>query len=601
MKKLRIGSLLLIVLLLTGCSLEGRLDRIDGLIESKSYKKAERLVAKEINRDGKNKEAYDRLLKIYRETSRDREKVLREALDKFDDLDYKRDLADIYYSKGKTGEALSLYRDLVVEEKSQENFERLFDLYLQEDDRLGLVESFEANRTYIDDDKIILRLALVYLDLGNEGRGLDLVAGLDQDQLRTREDIEVFELLAEYYFKINDYERSYKIVGEGLRLDPGESILYGYRYGFLNSDGLILRDVQRADINGDGRMENIILLSESKDIISSGNTILTVQDGSQGEILGKKRMEGYIGYRKMKFFDFNGDGVEDIYLEKFIHGGMEARPEIYSFLDNDFVLLTQDYGYSDIDYILEDDFKVLIYSVSKKIKKTLDLDENRKDYLDLGIYSSDGGLLEGNLVEAGPTSYGVFYRDKSKRYGIRESFDLLVEGRELARLNLTYLYGKKTMELVDFDLDSSYPIKSAKYEGEKISLIDNLDIKDLSRLLKMSKKEVYLTYGRPRKIDYLNGEILDYNGIQFFIDQDQVSLIRVLDSRDIVGLSLPASYDHIVRILGPATKEGGPEDYVDEYKLIYEKEGLEFKFSGRRDREDSFILYIEKIKKKESN
>lgn len=597
-KQLRIGDnlnkkiilIVIISLFITSCGFETNIDKINKLIEKGDYKRAEKIIKKELPRDENNKELYDSLLKIYDRTNRDKEKLLEEAIEKFDSIDYKRLLADIYVNKKKNREAIDIYKEIVKEDKSLENYRKILKLYRKENRTKEFLGYFESEREHIKDEEFILEVSLIYIDFGNEERARELVSSLNLDNIKS---LREYELLAEYYYRINDFANSFKIAQEGLSLAPEETILYGYIYGFINSDGLKMQKIYNEDLNGDGLKENIILLAD-KSTLEAGNIILTIQNGSNGEILGKKRLEEYVGYDEIRFLDFNGDGVKDLYLSKYIKNKQYIRPEIYSFIDNDFKLLTDDYEYNDTEYSVKDGFKLEIYSRKQNKKEILDMSRDKDIYIDFGIYNKEGSYIENSVIETLDTRYKPVYDREIGKYKLKEVYDIGLEDERLAKIETIYIYDGQHMKIESLNIDSDYPIRSEKYKGETVKPIKSLGLEDLDRIFSMTKEEIFSTYGRPKKVDYINGEILDYNGIQFYMDGELVREIRILNGKDILGLNIPVSYEEIIGELGKPNEEIVGKDFVDEYEIIYRKDDLKLKFNGVKDREDSFILSIYK-------
>ncbi len=150
------------------------------------------------------------------------------------------------------------------------------------------------------------------------------------------------------------------------------------------------------DVNGDRIPDNVFLTGIRRPMSPFiQNITLMVQDGRTGRVTSVSLSEN-AGYNPRIFLgDFNGDGVNDIFISIDSGGsGAIMYHYIYSFIDNiprlmfDFNVYNEEYNY-DVTY--KDNFKVEVISNKNNKKYIIDISLKGQDYLN-EIYDENGKL-----------------------------------------------------------------------------------------------------------------------------------------------------------------------------------------------------------------
>lgn len=596
MKKNTIFLLIFIIILsLTACSIESNLSKIEKYIAEEKYELAEEKILKLLNKYGDNKEIYDLYIEVIRKKD-EKDKLiltLKEGIEKFSDIAYKEELLDLYIEKLKLEEAENLGLEIIEEDKSNKTYLKLFNIFENQNKELEWLKVYEENKEHIKDDYILLETALIYLEDNNLEKSQEIIKRIDIDSL---DSIENFELLAEYYFKIKDDTNSYKTAKKGIEYMEDSTILYGYIYGYMNSDGLEIIELHSEDINGDGIKENIVLLSENEDSSRAKNTIMTIQNGNNGDVLTKSWLESYVSYKDILFEDFNGDGIKDIYINTYSREETSLNPEIYSFKEDNLKLITENYGYNNLKYKLKDNYILEISSGELEKKINLYLDEDREKYISNGIFDKDGSLLVESSLAITDTIFLPVYLEDMDYYGFKKIDKLKINKEDVGDIESLYQYENNRLVFKDFYAKSKYKTEESKYGKEDLVAIEDIELKTLENLLNCNKKTLYQRLGKPSKINYQQGEVLAYDGIQFYLDKESqdVSYIKIIESNNTLNLKIPVRIRDIKNELGDPDEEKRDSLYKDEIELIYYLDKVKLRFIGNKKTNSDFILIVEK-------
>ncbi len=578
---------------LVSCSVESKIGKINKYITEEEYDKAQKIIDKLLLKEENNKEIYDLKLEIDRKTN-NKDKLIDDliiAIELFNSIDYKKELLDIYIEKNLLDMASEVIISILEIEKTTENYRILFDIYSKLNKKDSWIDYYEINREDITDNSLLLETAKIYLDNDMTSKSKNIIDNIDIESLNNIKD---FEILSEYYYLIQDYNNSYNMAIKGIPYAKDSTILYGYKYGLINADGLNMIKILNEDINGDGFKENIILLGETKDLTKSRNNLLTIQNGRNGNLIIKKWLNSYTGYDGIIFEDFNGDKIKDIYINTFSENKV-PKPEIYMFNNNNFKSFTEQYSYNDIKYELKDDFKFTIYSQKANKEYLISLDKVKEKLINNSIYDQNGKLLNANIIKE-YDEYQPIYIEKLNYYGINKNINIEVQDITIGEISLVYYFKDNLFIFDDFILNTKLKKKKNNYNKNENNFKINFEIEDLSKILNFNKKTIYETLGNPKRIEFQKNEILNYEGIQFFLENnsDSISRIKITNSENVIGLKIPTNYINILDSLGEPTEEITARFFKEETELIYFKDNIKITFIGNKDKKNSFIIEIER-------
>ncbi|MPQ43436.1 hypothetical protein [Clostridium tarantellae] len=166
-------------------------------------------------------------------------------------------------------------------------------------------------------------------------------------------------------------------------------------------NGRFIVDFIKGDITGDKNIDKIYLTSVNKPDKSGfvDDLELVIVDGKMNDIK-KFTLPANTGYNaKLNLYDFNGDGVKDIYICMISEGsGKEGFYYIYSYKNRvlknlfDFEKYNKNNKF-EAKYL--DYYKVEVISKECKLKYIIDISQKEKKYLKL-IYNENGTLKQSN-------------------------------------------------------------------------------------------------------------------------------------------------------------------------------------------------------------
>ncbi|QDX91996.1 hypothetical protein EEL30_06210 [Brevibacillus laterosporus] len=160
-------------------------------------------------------------------------------------------------------------------------------------------------------------------------------------------------------------------------------------------------DYTQADVTGDGVADGVTLIGtkEKKEDIFMSDIMVVLQDGKTMKFTQASVGKQNSGYEpKLTVGDFDKDGTQDI-LVKMEDGGSGGTStySLLSFKDGKGAAMVDQEKLNagvDFDIQFKDGFKAEITNKATKEKTTVDISENKAEYIKNGIYDAKGKLLK---------------------------------------------------------------------------------------------------------------------------------------------------------------------------------------------------------------
>lgn len=230
-----------------------------------------------------------------------------------------------------------------------------------------------------------------------------------------------------------------------------------------NNQTNTILDFKKADVNGDGVLDNVSLTGNKPDPESpfADNITLCVEDGkTRNKICTTPPFNA--GYNANLFLaDFTGDHISDI-LVRIESGGSGGYlyAYVYSLKDNRLVKIfdSEDFNAkSQFNVVFRDNYKVEVTQANTNKTFTIDLSDRKEDYSD--IYDKNGKLIrpvQGEVLALGALEPVDTNQDRN--------YELMAYQRVIGRYNAdTMGYVKTTLK---WDGSSFVPVD--------ISIVENI-------------------------------------------------------------------------------------------------------------------------------
>ncbi|MCR8980970.1 hypothetical protein [Brevibacillus laterosporus] len=169
-------------------------------------------------------------------------------------------------------------------------------------------------------------------------------------------------------------------------------------------------DYTQADLTGDGVADGVTLIgTKEKGYISVRDIMVVMQDGKTMKFTQVPVGKQNAGYEpKLTVGDFNKDGAQDVLVEMGDGGsGGTSTYSLLSFKDGKGAAMVDQEKLNagvDFDIQFKEGFKAEITNKATKEKTTVDISENKAQYIKNGIYDAKGKLLK--AVEGAQDGFG---------------------------------------------------------------------------------------------------------------------------------------------------------------------------------------------------
>lgn len=533
------------------------------LVEEQKYEEALEFYNKILVKDPKNIEIYLELEKIYGIMGKEdlqRISLERGIQEVEDNLPLKLVLGKylIEHDLGGEGEKMFL-QILKTDDKNVVAYESLMEIYDGLNNNDSILDLHNQYGDKINSDKATIFVASSYFDTGELDEANRLFESVNLDKIN---DSTTLGKAAMYYIEVEDKEKALLIANKGLKTeDP--SVFNGIIYGLTNDKKLNLATMKTGDIVGDGKKENILLMTDKVSGMGADYIELCIQDGSSGNIIDTISLGDYGGYpNKLDIGDLNHDGILDILV--CIHSGGTGGFQdhyAYSFKDKNKVDLLDGLSYN-IDIRFADGFKAFVFS--EEIQRAFEIDiqgEQKQRYIEDGHYTANGMLLN--------TMYGYFKGDEMdvfliediNQYGLKHSTSLIGPA-----YNSDYIAGVETIYLFK---NGKWVIHDLKI-GDSDNIISSIDIGKISKepvlqgsierldeMFAMTKNDIFKKHGTPLYTDWYTGsEYFMYEDITYFVYDNEVVMISLGEGQEIFDIKHGSKIDKIRNTLGKADFDG---------------------------------------------
>jgi len=485
-------------------------------------------------------------------------------------------LAEHYMDLAEYDKAADVYKIILQSDSSnQKVYETIMDIYADKSQYQDILNLYNKYKDIIKSRKADILAAKAFSITGDVESFNSIINSMPIEEI---DDSELLTMLAENCLSMNEKDKAKEIAQKIKDKGLDSPIVHAFDLESDNNMGLLLLDLKQADVNGDGKKENILLMGKTEpDFYGFTEDIhLMLQDGDTGHIIRDDILD-FSGYPGDIFVgDFTGDRIPEVKVS--IHSGGTSGAEmhyIYSYLNNEKTELALSIDNGPIFSFIEG-YKVRISNPETKQAYIVNLSEEQKR-----VYIENNFQYE-------PSSYLAYFRnnilnpidsDGDGIYELKHETHLVFS----ANYNADFIAGVESLFVWT---DSGWSCKEFKVEplndtDEVVNsqfnfrdYIGNGMLDTATIGLGFHVDFVINTYGQPAEKDVYEGSTYySYpdKHIIFFISlyDDLVSAIGINEGGELFGVRIGMTCDEIKDILGSPDIEGYDEMEGD-YFMLYQ-------------------------------
>ena len=266
--------------------------------------------------------SYDKAIKIYKD-----------LLDKNqDNPNIYMALANAYKKMGdEDAEEVTLKEGLIYCDNNEEIYDVLVDLYESNNEKDKFLKLYERYKDKIYSEKAILYTSTIYKSNGEDDLSFQELQKIDIDKT---ENVQVLEALLPFYLGEDSKEKLKEIVNKGISINSKGTVFHAYKYLSDRDGEVFIRALSSDDLDNDGMLENVFVISDKNTQFGSTYAKLIVQNGMTGQIIDEVDLGPDYEWFYIEFGNLTDGDKKDILLDA--HGGGMGTPSYKLLYDERF-------------------------------------------------------------------------------------------------------------------------------------------------------------------------------------------------------------------------------------------------------------------------
>jgi len=384
-------SLVLLLLLLTGCTKGYYEKKGDKYFNNQDYENAEKYYLKALEKES-DPNLYIKLADLYRENyDYDREiDTIKNGMDKTDgSIDLNIRYAQYLAFMGNEDEAMDLLLSLLQKEYSDKVMEEMLNIYLEYGSSYNMTPYCEK---FKDDMKNVETKILAYESISSNS---PLEEELKEELINSKDE-KAYEVLLKKACNYMEYDNVEYLIYQLESINKKSELPLLYSELLTMKDCYIMNHKLGHFINRD-KKDMVVIYKED---YSSMDIHLALIDGKNGDIVIDKKIEDiYPEFLDLDVYE-RRDELDQLAVTFYLGSSASSGKSfsLYEFSENEFKEVKPNL-ISDVKIELLEGFKIQVESESLKTKYVIDIPRvDRLDYIENGQFDENGMPITGPMI-----------------------------------------------------------------------------------------------------------------------------------------------------------------------------------------------------------